>query len=368
MRRRVALLNTGGRWEELTGEIDRHEQLASELSPVYEAHNELEIMRIRAGYNLTGDVVAQMYATLRCARDSGATNAHRLHAAKECAKASEVSSTETLRAVVKVARTIAKSSPNEMWDAQMIEWIYHLRVGDVQEAVRLAEGLEALVERGCERTVNSLIARGICYSVAGRLSDTRASFIEAIRLSRGMGLSNSLAIAYDYLIGFSLDFDGSAVTKTILNEAWNSIGAVIATVGVGGDLIFPSHQAQLAIMEGDVPLARKWAVPVDRRIQLAPVRWKARLVAIHVAIALELDELERASTIAAHMNRCFDEPDFWLDWPASVYARFLDRVNPDEATRFAKRFVETIRRELYPATHGLLELANRQLTKPLALT
>ena len=57
------------------------------------------------------------------------------------------------------------------------------------------------------------------------------------------------------------------------------------------------------------------------------------------------------------MESCFDHPDYWHDWPATVFAEYLlARRGRDAAVEFAHRYVTTLRREIFPPPDLLRDL------------
>src|SRR6185503_4104258 len=88
LRRRIDLLVMAGRMNDLPNEIDRHESLAMQLNPAYDAHNDLEMTRLFVSHVQRGEIEAVQRSALACARNAGATTGHRLRAAKESARMS----------------------------------------------------------------------------------------------------------------------------------------------------------------------------------------------------------------------------------------------------------------------------------------
>ncbi|MDB4877099.1 MAG: hypothetical protein JWM41_3545 [Gemmatimonadetes bacterium] len=358
--RRVRLLTLVGDWSDVRRAVESHETLALELDPAYDSHNDLEILKHRAIFCQSADVAQHFVSTLRCAQDHTASNSHRLHAARECAKAADLVSPDTLHLLFELSRQLPQVTDSESWDAAVIETHCHYRVGDIQTGITTSYRMSSLANGDPARQCFALLTRALGLTLAGRIVDAKNTYVDALTTSKRSGLFELLAVTYDFLIGLSFDFDPAHVTRRIIDDAWSAVGNLgVAGESITADLVLPSHEAQFAVMSGDTARAIEWAIPRARCIEMPVPRWKVRLVGIHAAAALREDRFDDARELACHMAPCFDKPDFWLDWPASVYANCLVHDDPERATRFATRFVHSIRRELYPAAHGLDALAQR---------
>jgi hypothetical protein len=87
-------------------------------------------------------------------------------------------------------------------------------------------------------------------------------------------------------------------------------------------------------------------------------KWRARLHAVRLAAYMQLDKHDELPALARAIEVCFGQPDHWWDWPATVYAQYLERFEGMErASLFATRYINTLRRELYPAPDILLKLS-----------
>ncbi|MDB4877100.1 MAG: hypothetical protein JWM41_3546 [Gemmatimonadetes bacterium] len=367
LRRRIELLRTAARWSELGEEIDKHEQLAVELNPAYDEHNELEIMRIHLSYDIGGDLANQMRHALRCALDPRGSSAHRLNAAKVCAKSADLVSPATLRLVADVARDIPRTTDEARWDGALTQLMYELRLGDRSTAVSIAESLASTAWHSEVHRGHALTACGEAYAIAGRITEAKASLEEGIRLSTRMGWLASLVYTYDCLIGIALDLDPLATTRTLLDESWQAIKEIEMTSGIVSEFVFPSHEAQLAVLQGDATAALKWAMPLEKCMNLEAPSWRIRLLAIHAAALSQLGKRDLVREVVRHMTPCFAEPDRWFDWPASVYASCLACDDPEDAARFASRYIHSFRRELYPPPNSLIELAAHASVDHLAV-
>jgi hypothetical protein len=93
------------------------------------------------------------------------------------------------------------------------------------------------------------------------------------------------------------------------------------------------------------------------RLHLRP--WRSLALAIQLAARRGLGQTDETHLIASALGSTFDAPGEWFDWPATVYAQYLERFGlPGAASQFAAHYVGKLRRELYPPPITLTELAN----------
>jgi hypothetical protein len=334
------------------------------LDPAYDEHNELELLRERSVFCQYADVSSHMAATLRCAQDDRASARHRLQSARQCAIVAEMRSPATLGTLLALVQQLPQETDDMIRDAVLVELYYNQRVGDLRAAVRNSAKLIRLARHAePSKMCYALNAHAMSLTLSGYIPDARRAYYEAVSLGKRLGVVQALATSFDYLIGVSLDFDSPGITRATLDDAWKTSGHLgVAGESMNADLILPSHEAQLAVMVGDIEGAMRWAIPESKCLTLDVPRWKARLVAIHASVALQSGDFANAARLAHQMASCFEEIDYWLDWPASVYAECLAHENPEKASEFAAHFIRSVRRELYPVPEGcgsLVRLASQ---------
>lgn len=359
MRRQIDLLLLAGRLTDLSTEIEKHEALASRLNPSYDRHNELEMMQLLVRYAGHGDLEGAMRWGLSCARERTATAAHRLSAAKEAARIGGLCAPAVLEELVAIVAEIRPRTRDERRNHDRVHFEYHLALGAQHTAVEIAERSLA-DQRAGENRRHVTIGLHLCaeaYTLVGRFGDTREMFLEAIELSKQYGLLTSLTTAYDALIGLSLDLDPPHVTRALIEDVRKPVAMIQSYGGVAHSSLFVNHEAQLAVLEARPEDALRLVKPLDESLASTVPRWRARFLAIHLAARTAVDDSNRIDEIASQLGQCFDSPDHWMDWPATVYAAHVERtVDRRAAVDFARRYVDDVRRERFPAPQRLRDL------------
>jgi hypothetical protein len=255
---------------------------------------------------------------------------------------------------------IRPSSIAEWGDWSIAEFSYHVRLGDIHTALDVTlEFLDMLGERRDRLFASATTRAGISYLVCGRISEARAAYERARRAAQTNGFLDVLAWAHDAAIGMSFDVDDVLTTRRLMDEArtalkqLGSFGASVYT-----QTILPGYEAMLAVVEGRGEDAIRFVPSIEDCLNVPVPRWRVRQLAIHLGARLANSDARDLETIAAGMAPCFSEPDHWIDWPANIYAAYLDRyVSRKSAAAFARHFIEHVRRELYPAPQLLRGLA-----------
>jgi hypothetical protein len=360
LRQRIELLLLAGRTRELTNEIDRHEQLALEVDPTYDRHNRFELLRLSTRHLQAGDMEAVLESALACARDTAATAAHRLQAAKEAARMAHLIAPSALDELRDIVAGIPPRTRDEGLDRARTELEYHLLRGDVREAVRIAEHILDERRRGDDARLTAS-TMGLCatlYKLVGRFADMRALLFDALAFSKRLGLLEPQHFLYETLIGSTMHTVPTHVSRAWLEEAREparafAVYGAASSAGHWGNL-----DAELCIAEGRFADALRLAHPLDESLAFRAPMWRAPSLAIHLAARLGLGRDDDIAAIAAGLASSFDEPVYDVDWAATVYADYLQRyVGLPEAGRFAGRYVSEIRRELYDAPAELRRLA-----------
>lgn len=362
LRRRIDLLVAAGRVRDIPAEIDRHEALAMQLNPAYDPHNDLEMIRLRVNHLQRGEIDSVRLAAVECARSVAATTSHRLRAAMEAAGMSSLVAPEMLDELREIVASLEPATREDRWNRDYVVYEHCMARGDVRESVTVTERLVAAArESGPPRLLaRALGMRGQAYVLVGRFGDARLTFRESADLSRSKGLSDTAMTAFDAWVGFSLDVDQPVVTRALIKEAQQPVFVFNALGGTASSRLFANHEAQLAVMEGRPHDALAIVTPLDDSLECPVPRWRARFLAMHLAARSMIGEPARAEEIVARLASCFDTPGYWLDWPASVYARHLyEHDGVDAAAEFATHFISEVRRERYAPPAILTDIAAR---------
>lgn len=357
LERRVEALRVAAQWPAMLSEIDAYDRLAADLDPLYTGHNDLEILRFDAQIMQYEGTRAGLTAALACARDARNEPVHRLEAARVAVKAAAAVAREYLPELRAIAGEFPETSGPENWQRLRVLQICERRAGDVRHAEGFARQLVADAIRSGRRgrVVRSLDILAQILLIVGKLDEAQASHEEAAAIAEASGDLSEAALQLDAWIGFNIE-TGSFSRARALIERGRTMAPALQMVGA--PFSYRAHEATLAILDGEYQRALALAVPVAECTPWPPPRIRARLLAVHVAARLGLHQLEGIDELAEGMVAGFEMPGDWLDWPASVYADYLEqRRGLEAAQRFAARFVNEIRRELYPAPARLRELA-----------
>jgi hypothetical protein len=351
LRRRIDHLETAGRIDAMSSAIRQHEALASSIEPGYDQHNDLEMLLVFADHRSTGMVEVAVERTFSCARDERASSSHRLRAAKECGRVAGLVRPAVLEELRNIVDEIQPQSALDRANKERFDFEYEFWVGSPPAAAALGERLVAARRAdGTPRQLN--VALEMCasaYALIGRIPDAKAALGEAVRIARKYGLLDAMVAAQDASISLSLEFDDVKVTRLRLEEARAAIAEFAAAGGRSCSQLFANHEAELVISEGRPADALHLAWPLDDAVRITVSRWRARILAIHLAARLDLDVLEGVEGWIEHLESCFDRPMHWADWPAAVFGRYLRRQHQEAAAvSFLARYASEIRRETYP--------------------
>lgn len=366
LRRRVRLLEATGEYPTAIEAIDEHERLAVEADPTYDAHSDMELRRLNAALFSHGDIRSVVAIALGCANAEHASSEHRLRAAKDCARMAEyLGLDDVLDQANAIAERLPTFSMEDRRCKRQIRQKYHLTKGDPRIAADLArEWIEDERATDFEQLHRALDNGMDAFLLAGRIPEAWACARELAALAEEKRRVGWSSLAYDRLICLAFEFDTPDVA-----EVWIQRVADLHARHQFGEtpynrIFLPAHWAQLAVMRGNGVEARRRAPALDLCLGTDVMRWRTRLVAVHLGAALACDDIATARSVARHVGEGFDRPGRWLDWPASIYATYLRREHGrDAATTFVHRYVSEVRRELYPAgapLHAYLDDAARE--------
>lgn len=361
-RRHLDLLVAAGHTDRVIEEVERHEALAAALDPAHDSHNIIELIGVDARFTQSNDHGPAIASALRCARETAAPSAHRLAAAKLAAKLCDVFAPDTLPELRSIVASIAPRSYQERWDRAFVEMAYHLRFGDLSRFVAVAE--EALADAraaagSLTQVGHALAWLGHAYFLAGRFAEARAALNEAVDIAARLGSADIVWKQQGRLAMLSLDFDPPEATLRLIAEMRATV-AVLLRRGrrhtVNG--LIEMCEAECAARRGRPVEALELVPALDACLAFGATTWRVRSLAIHLSARRQLKRDDRINEILDGMLDGFSVPDYWHDWPASEFAMAVaDRLGPSAAAAFARRYVSSIRRELYPPPRVLLELA-----------
>jgi DNA-binding SARP family transcriptional activator len=360
LERRIRALARSGHPKTVLEAIDEFQSLSVELNPSFETHNDLELLGIRARFASAMDIRDSIRDAYLCSTAQRAPVAHRLAAAKRCAFEAELISPDTVKQLYAQWASFHCRSYEEEWDRYCVEWVYHNGIGDVRVAIGLAEQQIQLARRrnDTQRLPSALQHAAVSYFMAGQVGDGFGSLTEATEMSRLTGDLDTLGVSYDFLIGYALDFESLNVVARRLNEATDTLTRLSNRGGkFMSSIVLPGYHAQLAVMRGDGSRAVELLGNIEQTQSILAPRWRARLMAVQLLAAIQAQNFEKAHRAGAEVAGCFTWPDFWRDWPASVYAAYAAEFLPrDAGSEFAERYVSEWRRELYPPPPDLRRL------------
>lgn len=362
-RRRVDLLRAAGHARAAIEEIDAHEQLARDVDPLYDTHNPLELHRARAVLDTTADSLQYLADVMRCARDPRAGSAHRLRAANQVMLVAELQASPVLHEAHAIARSIEPQDDDEQWARTLSELVYLRGVGNVDEYVACARRV-VLQQR--ERSQATRLGPALEHAAtsclySGRFADARAAFNEASALYRRHGLLMALMMARQKLLWMSVDVDPPSVTMRMLED----IRATVNLLDTRGNALFrtvflPVVEAEIEVRHGDAARALSCVPAIDCVLALNIPPIALRVLAINLQGGLRVDRPAGLTKVATLMRPLLERAQAWHDWPAEVYASFLERANQiEEAERFARTYLAEWRRETFAPPVVLTRLADR---------
>jgi hypothetical protein len=365
LKRRIELLYVAGCWNEIVADIDRHEQLASELCVGYTRHSSVELIRKYATFALERDMAKLAESMLVCARDDSASVDHRLCAAKECARAGEIAAPRLLAEAAGIASSLPAMTAEERWDQRFTRAIYHECIGNPAVFLTITRQMvdEERATAGGPHLGQAITLCGRAHFLNGNITEAQNCLTEGIRIHRATGKFEGMYTAYGYLVEMSLDFRPPAVTEKLLGEV-RKIARDFSRRGdrVCIEVALPSYEAELSARNNHPQQALSFAIPLSDCLTMGPTTWRLRPLAIHLSARMQLGENVEIHEIARAMEPCFDKPDYWHDWPATVYATYLVNHRGRAIARaFAEMYVREVRRELFPPPAFLSELANEGL-------
>jgi len=361
LRLQVDSMWRAGMWTDTLAEIDKYRELACKVDPSYSGHDDLEIVRFDMKLADFDRATELLSATLDCVRTNRATREHRLAAARTATKIATFVCPDALHELNDFALHYEPSSPAENWDRLRIRLMFEERVGSMVIACELAAELLAEARKaddvhGVERALN-IYARSLAF--AGRLDDARSAWSQAFDLARRTVLTHAMGSGLDNMLAVSIDVDAPEDTRALLESAkptWQTLGAYGARLFI--DLTMRHHEAAQFVREARFDDALRTIPSIEMCLSIPVTRFRAQALATHLGSRLGLAHHSGIGDIASALSNSFDSSDYWLDRPAAFFASYLQQFGaPGEAEAFAKRFISTIRRELYPPPAELIALA-----------
>ena len=348
--RRLVLMTAAGYAAEIVQEVDAYDTLASEIDPSYDGHSHHELRKWRAYYLMTGDSRPQMENAFRCVQSPRSSLSHRLEAAKECALGAEFLSSDVLQTVFEIASALEPASSDDQWNRYVVEFLYHSRLGDPAQALAIAmhrlAAVRALGDR--VRVTFALGHVGRCCATLGEFARAISAYAERIALGKQLGMLQEVRAGYDGMVAAYLDMGRVPEAATALRE-YRELAATAGSKPNNelSQIILRLHASQIAVMESrpeDVEILDL----TDEFIAAQTPRCRVRVFAILLSAKLLAGQVREAAEYAPRLKEAFDEADGWLDWPAVVYANFLEmHRGAGEAAEFVNDYLERVRREPY---------------------
>jgi DNA-binding SARP family transcriptional activator len=364
LRRRIELLRIVGHWTKMLADIDRHEEVSAALDPLYNRHNELEMLRHSAHYGLAGPVDLVANEALQCARDVNTSASHRLQASFNCARYAQAATLPDLMTeAYRISSGLVPVSVQDRRHQRGLEILYQLTVGEPQK------GLEtALASVAAEReygdpyflawTTRTL---GWAMRVTGDIEHALRTYLESVAIARDAGLVAMLIAGYEQAVELSVRYDDARLARELLDRAEAECGPrrYFPTVRV----IFPMNRAQLAIEERDVEQALRLvprSVAYASRGPLGRSDLASLRLALRLLVTRTPEEEAEKHALAEQLLSCFVIPSGELGWQASIYAEYLDNYRGQAAANdFVRRYLRDIRRELGPPERRLAPFVAR---------
>jgi hypothetical protein len=353
IRRRIDIFHFTGELQALRASIEDHERLSVALDPMYDRHNELEMMAAMASVE-SGEPLSEIAeSVLCCARDDKADGSHRIQSSYNCVRWGCASGRDDIaHEGFHILTSLTPVTHEDQRHRALGEMIYNLDFGDMPKGLAIArDWIPVERQHGSqERICNSYRMLGWAAHMAGDLDTARRALTEGIRIAREEHLSKIMYLCYDILLAVSSDHDEPSVTKGLLDRATDDCKSLAPTYPlVSQTLAF--FRAQLAVEERDSDASvPSWQ---ENTFPLAEPSLRARALAVLLG-TLQLrqctsEEETEKHRIAGELGRHFDRLARWIGWPAAIYAEYLDAYKGSTiADAFVRRFMRDVFRETIP--------------------
>jgi tetratricopeptide (TPR) repeat protein len=353
IRRRIDLFRLSGAWAHLPEEVERHERLAMELDPMYDRHNDLELVKRQALYQRQGTTAALVEEAFACAHDERASVSHRIQASFDCVRYGADSGRYEI-AEDGYNRLVALTpvTPDDRQYHALGQIYYQGDFGDQHRALEIAREWMAYEQHHGEAYRLAWSARLVGWSagLAGDVIEARRALHESLRVARESRLSHAVLIAHDILIGLAIDCEPPHGIRQTLESAWlecepfaEQLPRVIPT--------FALRRAILAIEEGDAAAALRHLSPaaILSPFPLARGDYLAVQLGAHMLTSESRVAAADIEAVAEELGQRLAQAANGAQWGAGIYAEFLDRYHGSEAAdEFVRRFLGVLRQLVPP--------------------
>jgi DNA-binding SARP family transcriptional activator len=374
LRRRIELFRFVGDFRAMLHDVNRHEELSLALDPMYDKHNELELLVHTAQYVLR-EVPIERAAeeSLACACEPGASVSHRLQASFNCVRYAEQGDLEELMSRAhEIAMSLTPVTPQDVRYRTLSDILYHVTVGDLHRAAASAMEWAAAEEVRGDPYWMTWSRRYVAMTqlTTGQLEPARRSCLEAIRIAREAGILGALGPAYELLLCLSCEHDAPKTTRDIIERAKRDCAESVSELPIRAVLL-PLRGAQAAI-DDEEPEAALALIP-PRSVMLrfgfaGRVDSAAVLLAARLLLPNDAEQEAQMHLLAEDLADAFVRPLWGQGWNAAVYAAYLDRYQGSRAAdEFVRHYLRDIRRELGQLPRRLVPFAARLTeSRPLA--
>jgi DNA-binding SARP family transcriptional activator len=339
---------------EVVGELNR---LRSRLGEHFSAHDEFELMNLRADWrNLRWDKTRDQ--ALLCLQTSEAEPTHRVEAGVMALMLLDICCDhDAMDDVFSRITSIAAESdvkPSLLLQARMV---YHTARGNLQDGMTAAANL--LEEERRSGNVGDLI-RALCNHgqvarVAGMFGVAKVSLMEALRIARQNGISPSIGRSVPILASMALELGWHEEAREwheLLRHEIAKLDDRYLALDVQG------LGVRLALIDGDAKRAAKLLSRplIDWKNDPVPFR-RTYQAALEVATQLACSGRAEVTALEilreAHMLSRIGYHQAFAAYALSTGLKSVGR--PEEGAKILREYLESYRPEPWPAPQHLLE-------------
>jgi DNA-binding SARP family transcriptional activator len=348
LRRRIDLFRRSGIWAQLLDDVERHERLAIELDPLYDRHNDLELVKRSVLCDLNGPTAALAEDALACVRDEHTSASHRIQAGLDCVRFGIDSNRHDI--AEEGHRRLVMLTPVTPDDQQYHatgQIYYQAALGSQHRALEIARQWMAYEQdRGdAYRLAWSVRLVGWCAGLTGDFIEARRALHASLRVAREARLRRAILIAHDILVGMAIEHEPPSVIRQTLESSWLECEAL-------GDEVphtrptFALRRAILAIEERDAAAALRH-LPSDAGFYAFPAAqldYLAVQLGAHMLTNTSRAPDARIEAVADDLARRLGQGVDGAEWGVGIYAEYLDRYHGSEtADEFVRRLLQVMR-------------------------
>ncbi len=304
LQHRAVALQLADRWEEVAAIVAQIKRSPLGSPAPLAIQMEVELLQLEAGWHTGRPFAGLLPAALRCAREPGLDQRHRLRAAAlALVLADNLCSPQDVH---EIYESLAYEVPTSeaVWRAwHYLRMVYHAAFGVLGEVPSAARDLlNAAAENGNPAALSRCLRHAsIALSIAGSLSEAIESAEHAFEIATSSELTNAAAASATTLASLHLRLD-----RTDEAQRWHqrairggatSTSPMARTVQLGVG-------ARLAIEAGDYPNARSLIAEIQRIVANAgSVRADVELAALRSELALKEEHRGLSSSELNHLER-----------------------------------------------------------------